>query len=440
MQDPESPRSSAEPLRRALSLKFFGLGGAGCNVVDWLSTAGFPELTLLALNTDAQALAQANATHKYQLGAKLTRGLGTGGDAELGREAAELESAQLKDLCAGADIVFLAVGLGGGTGMGAAPVLARLARESGTLVLAFAILPFACEGARRQKLAQAGLQKLRAAADAVICLPNERLSQLIDQNTSLVQTFRLSHEFLGQGLRGLCRLLTRPGLMNVDFAHLCTVMRGPQAESTFAMAEARGPNRAREVMDKILAHPWFEAGQILAQAESVLVSIAGGADLNLAEVNRVMEQVNRQCENAEIILGAAIDENLQNRLEVTLIASSKSHLGETAVAARNDEVHNPTRTSDSGLEISPLLGTPTVAPRSASRLVPPPPEMSQEQAEQLLRQKPASRLRKALPQFHQEQLPLQIVSKGRFENSEPTIHQGEDLDVPTYMRRGVPLN
>lgn len=423
-----------------LNLKFIGVGGAGCHIVDYLVTAGFSDLDFIAVDTERQALQASQAKTKYHLGAQITRGLGVGGDPELGWAAAEKEAEQLSQICAGADIIFLAAGLGRGTGTGASPVLARVAREGGALVLAFAIFPFECEGRQRQQQAQRGFQLLKTAADGVICLQNQKLSKLVDNNTSLVETFRFSNELLTQGLRGIWRLLNRPGLIQVDFAHLVAVLRGRHAESSFGMAEAVGPNRAQEVVEKLLASPLLGEGQLLAEADAVLVSIAGGCDLSLAEVNRVMEAINGQCGQATITLGASLDETLNDRLEVTLVASSRNKENEeiTPNAAADDPGAKMAKLETAGLE---LRITPIDKP-AAARFLPPPPSLDSEQTQQLIKQQSGgrSRLKKVFPRLRQGQLPLEIISKGRFEKSEPTIHNGEDLDVPTFKRRGVILN
>ncbi len=416
--------------KRELNIKVFGVGGAGGNAVSHMTQAGFDGVTFIALNTDAKALANVQAGHKIPLGAKLTRGLGTGGDPERGHAAAEEDLAQIKELCAGADMVFIVAGLGGGTGTGASPVLARAAKEAGALVLAFVTLPFECEGGRRQRQAQQGLEQLKAAADGVICLPNQKVFKLIDENTSLLETFAITNDLLVQGVRGIWRLLTRTGHINIDFADLCAVVRGRHAESSFATAEAMGDSRARDVVEKLFASPLLDGGQMLNEADTVLVSLLGGADLTMAEINRVMEQINRQCENAHVILGAAIDEAYADRLSVTLVASRRNRpaplpLPDAADADEETQFLSASRT-----------------PRPASRFVPPPPPLTQEQTGQLLSQQAGNsqRQRRRASKMRQAQLPLEIISKGRFEKSEPTIHKNEDLDVPTYIRRRVALN
>src|SRR5438552_9113903 len=313
-----------DTLTKELTLKVFGLGGAGCRAVEHFARCGFANVKFAAVNTDIQSLVDLSVDTVIPLGATLTRGLGAGGDPEIGRAAAEENAESLRKLCAGAEVVVIVTGLGGGTGTGASPVLARAAKEAGALVLAIATVPFECEGARRLRQAQAGLEHLKEAADAVLCLPNQRALKLIDENTSLIETFKTTNDLLAQGLRGIWRLLTRTGIINVGFADLCAVVRGQHAESAFACAEARGEHRAREVVEKLLASPLLEGGAVLNEAESVLVSIVAGSDLTMAEVNRVMSPINRACENAHIIMGAAVEADFGDRLSVTVIATCRN--------------------------------------------------------------------------------------------------------------------
>ena len=433
---------------RELTLKVFGVGGAGCNAVEQIAQNGFVGVEFVAVNTDVQALLDLSVGRVVPLGATLTRGLGAGGDPEVGRAAAEEDAEQLCQLCADAKVVVIVTGLGGGTGTGASPVLARAAKEAGALVLAIATLPFECEGARRRSQAQAGLEELKETADAVLCLPNQRVIKLIDENTSLIETFKITNDLLAQGLRGIWRLLARTGIINVDFADLCAVVRGQHAESSFACAEAQGEHRAREVVEMLLASPWLEGGTLLREAESVLVSIVAGSDLTMAEVNRVMSQINHACEYAHIIMGAAVEAELGDRLSVTAIAARQPEAGAAdavtapAVLREGDEARSK-RTAGETVEASAFdsqfieKNPPT---RPPSRFVPPPPELGPEKKQQLLAQQKRRPYRKPGSKMRQGTLPLEIVSRGRFEKSEPTIYHGEDLDVPTYIRRGVPLN
>ena len=428
-------------LGRAFQIRVLGVGGAGGNAVSHLARGGLEGVQFAALNTDAAALSRMPVARKINLGAKSTRGLGAGGDPVLGRAAAEEDEAEIRAICEGANVVFVVAGLGGGTGTGGAPVVARIAKECGALVLAIVVLPFDCEGGRRQRQAQMGLQELKAAGDGVICLSNQRVFKLIDEHTSLLEAFQIINEFIAQGVRGLWQLLTRPGLINVDFADVRSVTEGRHSESALVTAEARGENRGREVLDRLMAHPLLEGGQALTEAGGVLVCIAGGADLTMADVNRIMEQVSRQCEQAHIIMGAAIDPEMGDCLSVTLLASRGGVIPEPL-----DTLPVPPATSlsaaasvSSSVDLSHHLLGVGPGPRPAPRFVPPAPTLTSEQTEQLLTQQNGSRARRG-PKLRQGQLPLEIISRGRFEKSEPTIHKGQDLDVPTYIRRGVALN
>jgi cell division protein FtsZ len=416
-------------LKKKISIKVCGVGGAGCNAVGFIAQTKFDSVDFLLLNTDAQALAASPLAAKWVLGRQRTRGLGTGGDPDLGRAAAEDDAARLSSFCAGADILFILAGLGGGTGTGAAPVLARVARESGALVLALAILPFDFEGPRRQAQAQAGLQQLKAAADAVICLPNQKLFKLLDEKTTVPETFKIGHNLMAGGLRGICRLLTQTGLINLDFADLCSVTRGRHVASSFATAEAGGEKRGEQILEKLLAHPLLDGGHVLNESDALLVSLAGGPDLTMSEVNKMMESLQRQCENAHLIFGAVIDEAFAGRLSVTLIASSRRSIEPAPLSAEEMRKADP-----SALQFL----DPSPTPRPPSRLVAPPPEMSNEKKEQLYTRQTGHNRKKS--SRLQKELPLEIVFKGRFDKSEPTIRHGEDLDLPTYIRKGVALN
>jgi cell division protein FtsZ len=435
--------STAPAPTRPIRIKVIGVGGAGGNAVTHMVGEGFPGVEFIAINTDAQALDRCAAREKLVLGSGITRGLGTGGDPELGRATAEQDCEKIRALCAGADIVFMVAGLGGGTGTGAGPVVAQAAKDAGALVLGIVTTPFDFEGGRRQQQAQQGLQLLKFSADSVICVPNQKVLKLVDEKTSVVEGFKICNELLAGGVRGIWRLLTQTGLINIDFADLCAITRGRHADSSFAAAEATGENRGERVAEKLMAHPLIESGQILSQADSVLISIQGGPDLTMAEVNRVMELIGRHCENAHVIMGAAIDAKFANRLSVTLVASKRSEDHQSARGGGEASVPPaaaPAPDSTSGSAGSPTenLLDPGKTARPSSRFVPPPPPLTPERKEQLSRQR--GRGWKNAARVLQRELPLEIVSKGRFEKSEPTIHRGEDLDVPTYIRRGIALN
>ena len=404
------------------AVKIFGVGDAGVALLDALNAAEFTGASFAAINTDGASLAASFATVKVHLETKLLRGLGTGGDPERGRALAEEQFSTLKSACDGANVILIVAGLGGGAGSGISPVLARAAKESGALVLAFVTLPFACEGNRRQQQAQQGLEQLKSVADGVICLPNQKAFKLIDDNTSVLDTFRITGGLLIEGVRGVWRLLTRPGLIQIHFDDLCALVRDRHSESAFAFVETDGPARSREAVEKLLAHPLLGEGRALGDADAVLVSLMGGKDMTMADVNRVMEQIGRYCEHAQIIMGAVVDAEMKSRLSVTVIAAKN------AVSKSDDP-------ADSS-EPMPLRET---APQAAVRRTSPASSLSLDQREQLVTRH-SGRQRKASAKLLQTQLPLAIVSKGRFDKSEPTIHKGEDLDIPTYVRRGIALN
>ncbi|MDE3066901.1 MAG: hypothetical protein KGJ60_05040 [Verrucomicrobiota bacterium] len=425
LQDPAAAPGALPPP----AARIFGVGNAGVGLLDAISGAEFSGASFVAVNTDGPSLAACSAAVKIHLETRLLRGLGTGGDPERGRALAEEQFATLQDACEGAGLVFIIAGLGGGAGSGICPVLARAAKEAGALVLAFVTLPFWCEGNRRQSQARHSLEQLKAAADGVICLPNQKAFKLIDENTGVLDTFHLTGGFLVEGLRGLWRLLTRPGLIQVHFDDVRALLCGRHAESAFACVEAAGPARSRETVEKLLKHPLLDDGRALAESDTVLVSLLGGKDLTMAEVNRVMEQIGRQCGRAQIVMGAAVDPGMKNRLSVTVMAATQAVAGNPAVAPES----NPP---------APVMGPETPVPsrrRRAPGLPADQPLVSGSRGP-LAAPHAAGRGRRDKAKMLQAQLPLAIVSKGRFDKSEPTIHKGEDLDIPTFIRRGVLLN
>ncbi len=428
----ETPAAMLEPAGMRAA-KIIGVGSAGVSLLEVMNRGEFTGAGFAAVNTDATSLAGSTVALKIHLETRLLRGLGTGGDPERGRAIAEEQFTTLKTACEGADVIFIVAGLGGGAGSGITPVLARAARETGALVLAFVTLPFVCEGNRRQQQAQQSLEQLRAVADGVICLPCQKTFKLIDENTSVLDTFRITGELLVQGVRGVWRLLTRPGLIQIHFDDLCALVRNRHSESAFASVEASGPARSREVVEKLLNHPLLEEGRVLAESEAVLVSMMGGRDLTMAEVNRVMEQINRHCERAQVIMGAAVDEAMKTRLSVTLIAARQNPDAKTEAQSGA-----PASVECADMSASRSAGRRQVAAVSGESA--PQSGLSLEQREQVLARHNSGRARKAMARMRQAQLPLAIISKGRFDKSEPTIHKGEDLDIPTYIRRGVALN
>lgn len=430
---------------RPIGLRVIGVGGAGLHLVEHLEQSGLEGVGLLGAHTDERRLREARVTEKLLLGAKNTRGLGAAGDPECGREAAEQETERLRAFCAAADLVFVIAGLGRGTGSGAAPVVARVARESGALALGVATLPFEFEGARRQRQAHVALRQFQAQADAVLCLPNQQVFQLVPEHTLVPEAFRLLNGLATEGVRGLWRMLTRPGLLDVNFGELCAVMRGRHAEGRFAAVEAEGGDRARVAVEKLLVHPLLDGGAALSGAEGLLVSVSGGPDLTMKEVNLLLQQLNAQCQNARLVAGVAVEENFGDRLALTVVTSrpARQATDDDSMAGEPASAHRPLTDQPAG---SPDFETEFFharpAPRPAPRFVPPAPDLPPAKKQALLAHQRRLGRRSGAdgPRLKQTLLPLEIVHKGRFAKSEPTICHGEDLDVPTYIRRGVALN
>lgn len=422
--EPNSPTHSQD----SPSVRIFGVGDSGLSLVQLMIADGLPPEMFVAINTGGPALENSTASQKIRLENQRLRGLGSGGDPERGRQAAEEQSEQLKGLCENIDFVFILAGLGGGAGTGISPVLARIAKAAGALVLAFITIPFECEGNRRQFLAEQGLDELKEVADGIVCLPNQKIFKLIQENTSVVDTFKGTNRFLADGVHGVRHLLAFKGLIQIQPKDLLRLLHGHHSDCAFAVAQATGPERSRQVIEKLLAHPMLDNGEALVECESVLVSITGGPNLTMAEVNFVMDQIKGRCESVEVLMGAVIDESFQDRLAVTVITSKKQE-------------HDPVPRGQAESLHAQLLDRANGA-KPNSRFLPPPPALQPDQVQKMLaRQKSAKAgARRTSLKLRQTQLPLEIVSKGRFDKSEPTIHKGEDLDVPTYIRRGVSLN
>lgn len=421
-----------EESKPAVSVKIFGVGTAGMNILERIAKAALPGVALAAINTDAKSLAASCAAEKISLEGKPSRGGSAGGDPKRSRALAEEHLPELKQFCEGLDVVFIVTGLGGGAGTGISPVLAQAARESGALVIAFVAMPFHCEGNQRLRQARLGLEQLKAAADGVICLPNQKIFKLQDENTSVVETFTTLNDLLTEGVSGVWRLMANKGLLEIHFADLCGLLRDRHGESSFATAEAAGATRSREVTDKLFAHPMLDGGKTLAESDAVLVSLTGGPDLTMSEVHRVMEHINGKCERAQVLMGAVIDEQFRERLAITLIAVRH---GERSTDGEEEQETAASRPLE---DLGARLLKQENKARPQSRFVPPAPALPPEKVEQLVARQ--TRSRKGASKMRQGQLPLEIISKGRFDKSEPTIHKGEDLDVPTYIRRGVALN
>ncbi len=301
-------------------IRVVGVGGAGINAVNRMMDAGIAQVDFVAVNTDAQQLEISDAPVKIHIGESITQGLGSGADPETGRQAAEEGYDHVRSALRGSDMVFVTAGEGGGTGTGAAPVVARIARELGALTVGIVTTPFKFEGTRRRMAAESGVEALRAACDTVIVIPNDRLLEVLDRSTSMIDAFRIADDVLRQGVQGICDLITMPGLINLDFADVRTIMADAgSALMGIGYSEARD-GRAREAAERALRSPLIDME--IVGARGILLSIAGGDDLTLLEVNEAAEVVRQAAtDDTNIIFGATVDERLTGQVWVTVVAT-----------------------------------------------------------------------------------------------------------------------
>ncbi|KJS83847.1 MAG: cell division protein FtsZ [Peptococcaceae bacterium BICA1-8] len=300
-------------------IKVIGVGGGGSNAINRMIAAGLKGVEFIAVNTDAQALYLSQAEVKIQIGTKLTRGLGAGANPEIGKNAAEESRDELLKALKGADMVFVTAGMGGGTGTGAAPIVAEVAKEIGALTVGVVTKPFTFEGKKRSQQAQTGANNLKEKVDTLITIPNDRLLQVVDKNTSINEAFRIADDVLRQGVQGISDLIAVPGLINLDFADVKTIMHDT-GSALMGIGTAKGENRAVTAARNAISSPLLETS--IEGAKGVLLNITGGAGLSLFEVNEAAEIIADAADpEANIIFGAVIDENLQDEIRVTVIAT-----------------------------------------------------------------------------------------------------------------------
>jgi len=319
-------------------IKVVGIGGGGVNAVNRMIEVGLKGVEFVAVNTDAQALLMSDADVKLDIGRELTRGLGAGADPAVGAQAAEDHAAELAEVLKGADMVFVTAGEGGGTGTGGAPVVARIAREQGALTIGVVTRPFNFEGKRRSAQAEDGVDLLRAEVDTLIVIPNDRLLQLADRSISIIEAFKQADQVLLQGVSGITDLITTPGLINLDFADVKSVMKDA-GSALMGIGSARGDNRAVAAAEGAISSPLLEAS--IDGARGVLLSVAGGSDLGLFEINEAAKLVADAAHpDANIIFGAVIDDTLGDEVRVTVIAAGFD--GGTLPAARPSQLRAAT--------------------------------------------------------------------------------------------------
>jgi len=300
-------------------IKVVGVGGGGSNAVNRMIEAGLRGVEFIGVNTDAQALMLSNAPVRVRIGDKLTKGLGAGGDPAVGAKAAEESSDELAQALEGSDMVFVTCGMGGGTGTGAAPVIARIAKETGALTVGVVTKPFGFEGSRRLNMAEQGLAALRKEVDTLIVIPNDRLLQIVDRKASVRDAFRIADDVLRQGIQGISELITVPGLINLDFADVRAIM-SHGGSALMAVGKAAGENRAAEAAQRAISNALLDV--TIDGARGVLFNVRGGADLTLFEVTEAAEIIKRTTHpDANIIFGAVIDDEMGDDLQITVIAT-----------------------------------------------------------------------------------------------------------------------
>jgi cell division protein FtsZ len=316
----------------AATIKVVGLGGGGCNAINRMIDKGLSGVDFYALNTDVQALRNSNTPNTVQIGTGLTRGLGAGSNPNIGREAAEESREDLAMILDGADLVFITAGMGGGTGTGAAAVVAELARESGALTVAVVTKPFAFEGRKRMQMAERGIADLESKVDTLIVIPNERILQIIEKRTPLQEAFTYADDVLRAGIQGISDLITQPGLINLDFADIKTIMTDA-GSAMMGIGDGTGEHRAADAAQKAIASPLLET--TIEGARGVIFNITGGLDLSMYEVNEAAEMISRAVDSdAQIIFGASIDPTMQGKVRVTVLAAGfGNRAGARAVAA-----------------------------------------------------------------------------------------------------------
>lgn len=364
------------------NIKVVGVGGGGCNAIDRMIEEGLQGVDFIAVNTDAQALMLSKAPVRVRIGEKLTRGLGSGGNPDMGKKAAEESAEEMYEVLKGADMVFITGGMGGGTGTGACPIIAQIAKEVGSLTIGVVTKPFTFEGSRRIQTAEGGISKLKEQSDTLIVIPNDRLLQIVDKRANLQDAFKMADDVLRQGVQGISELITVPGLINLDFADVRTIMSEGGA-ALMAVGSAKGEDRAREAAEKAISSQLLDI--TIDGARGILFNVTGGPDLTLFEVNQAAAIIKETAHpDVNLIFGAVIDPTMADAVRITVIATGFERTG---VPRRM--IETPAPRSE---------GTQTRKPESGERPAPAP-------------QKPAE--------------------------FQPRTFNTEDLDIPTFLRNRV---
>jgi cell division protein FtsZ len=443
-----------------IPIKIVSVGGAGLNALDRIVLDGLEKADVVAVNTDVQSLASSVAAHKVQLGRTMTRGLGAGGDPELGYQAAVESADEIREALADARMIFICAGLGGGTGSGAAPYIAQLAGEAGALVVAFATLPFSFEGKRRNAQAREALARFNEVANAVVCFENDQMGDIVPPQAGIHQAFAVADNTISQSVRSIVNLIQRPGLIHIGFDDLLAALRSRNGRCLFGFGESDSDNRAHEALTQALKNPLMDRGRMLEEAARVLVQVAGGPGMTLSEVEILMQELGRHVsEQTQILFGAAVDGRLGDRLTVTIISSLTAdedlipQQTQTALSSapamlpvweQPQEIPSKIEIEPTPMEVSEpaeMIPFEALAPIETASPPPAEPALSKPKPSVSTPHKTPVKEEKPSPeksvQAKQEVLQFEAVTRGRFEKSEPTIVEGEDLDVPTYLRKNI---
>jgi cell division protein FtsZ len=401
---------------RSIAIKLVGVGGAGSNAVDRLKMENLERLQLAVVNTDFQALSSSPVQDKVLIGSGVTRGLGAGGDPALGRDAAEADREKIAAVVKDCDLVFLLGGMGGGTGSGAAPIIAEIASEQGALVIAFVTMPFSFEGGRRLKQAEEGLAALRRVCDAVVPLANDILLQECSDDTGVLEAFARADEWVGRGVKSIWSMLFRTGLINLDFATLQQVFLSRGGKTLFSLGSGEGPDAVAQAIESLRLCPLLHTTESSRKADRLLVNIIGGADLTLPMVNQIMTAINDLYgKDCHVIMGAVIDESMPQRIEVCV-------LGTTDIGGRG----LMQRRLLAGARANGAATPKTPAPKAPA---PTPPEADKAHA-----------ATDAAARAEQNEFSFgELESRGFFDKTDRNLFEGQDLDVPTYLRKGIKI-
>ena len=401
-----------------LKIKIIGVGGAGTNAVDGLKLDDLGDVRLAAINTDVQALNQSPIAEKLVIGRSVTRGLGAGGEVEIGKAAAEADRNAIARMIGDMDLIILVVGLGGGTGSATAAIVAELAAKTEALVLAFATLPFSFEGARRKRIAEDSIGELRQLVHGLIPLPNDVLLQEGEEDTSVLNAFAVADHWIGRGVNSLCATLLKTGLINQDFSSVRSVFQSRGGKTVFGTGTATGGDYVKDALEDLFICPLLHLGDRPAQLDCILVNVICGADMGMAKINEVMTQVSKRFGSREdIVFGAVIDESRSQSLELCILGKAEM---DSLVAPEPNKISKEPESITTGLGLETEISVDKKAPRPVHR------------------SKLSKKEQAAIDQDEFNFIDAD-AQRGYFEKTDRNEYKDEDLDVPTFMRRGIKI-